>query len=167
MNHSQTMDAHPSIFHKTSDKAASPYTMLAIMGVIHFLIMYGVMYTMVDKGGDIFLNLNNVYMTGMMLAPMIVLMPMMMKMMYPNKKLNMWILSASTIVFIAFYGFMRSQTFIGDRQFVRSMIPHHSGAVLMCEKSQLQDAELKALCQKIVQSQKEEIDQMKKIFGRL
>ena len=47
------------------------------------------------------------------------------------------------------------------------MIPHHAGAVLMCEKAQLQDEEIKSLCQNILDSQTSEIAQMKKIMDRM
>jgi uncharacterized protein (DUF305 family) len=47
------------------------------------------------------------------------------------------------------------------------MTPHHSGAVLMCERTELKDPELKALCERIISSQKEEIEQMKEIKKRL
>jgi uncharacterized protein (DUF305 family) len=41
------------------------------------------------------------------------------------------------------------------------MIPHHAGAILMCENASLQDTELKALCGNITSSQQAEIAQMK------
>ena len=41
------------------------------------------------------------------------------------------------------------------------MIPHHAGAILMCEQAPLQDSEIKALCKNIVSGQQSEIDQMK------
>jgi uncharacterized protein (DUF305 family) len=34
---------------------------------------------------------------------------------------------------------------VGDKQFLRSMIPHHAGAILMCEKASIKDAEIRAL----------------------
>lgn len=40
------------------------------------------------------------------------------------------------------------------------MIPHHSGAVLMCEQAKLSDPEIQRLCKQIVISQKQEIAQM-------
>jgi uncharacterized protein (DUF305 family) len=40
------------------------------------------------------------------------------------------------------------------------MIPHHSGAILMCERAQLRDAELRELCDLIIASQQDEIAQM-------
>jgi uncharacterized protein (DUF305 family) len=47
------------------------------------------------------------------------------------------------------------------------MIPHHSGAVLMCSKAEIRDAEIKQLCGNIIRSQTQEIDQMKAILQRL
>jgi uncharacterized protein (DUF305 family) len=47
------------------------------------------------------------------------------------------------------------------------MIPHHAGAVLMCEQAPIQDVEIKALCEEILRSQRREIDQMKAILARL
>jgi uncharacterized protein (DUF305 family) len=47
------------------------------------------------------------------------------------------------------------------------MIPHHAGAILMCEQASLYDAEIKDLCGRIINSQQEEIDQMKAILQRL
>jgi len=55
---------------------------------------------------------------------------------------------------------IRQQTAITDRQFLKSMIPHHAGAILMCRQNLLQDPELQRLCGKIVSSQQAEIDFM-------
>jgi uncharacterized protein (DUF305 family) len=56
---------------------------------------------------------------------------------------------------------------IDDRQFIDSMIPHHSGAILMCREANLSDAELLALCEEIEVAQRREIEQMQAIAGRL
>jgi uncharacterized protein (DUF305 family) len=61
----------------------------------------------------------------------------------------------------------RSQALIGDDQFIASMIPHHSGAILMCRKAQITDQELKELCASIAQGQRAEIDKMEAIQTRL
>jgi len=44
------------------------------------------------------------------------------------------------------------------------MIPHHAGAILMCEKNHLQNPELKQLCHNIVASQRAEVEQMKALL---
>lgn len=145
----------------------SHYKSLFVEVLIHFFIMYAVMYTMVDKFDDVYINSNNLYMTMMMVLPMIPLMIFLMGSMHGNRKLNYILSVGSVVLFVLFYIFMRDQTFIGDKQFVRSMIPHHSGAILMCEKSDIQDPELKSLCEQIVSSQEKEIRQMKDILTRL
>ncbi|OFZ23234.1 MAG: DUF305 domain-containing protein [Bdellovibrionales bacterium GWB1_55_8] len=147
--------------------ANSSYRNLLLMGLVHLPLMYAIMFTMVYSMSEVFHNLNTLYMAGMMVAPMLVLMPLLMKRMYPDRKLNIIVYASSLILFIALFIFMRDQTFIGDKQFLRSMIPHHSGAVLMCERAKLQDPEVLNLCQKIIAGQKAEIAQMTDILGRM
>ena len=55
---------------------------------------------------------------------------------------------------------------VGNEQFLRSMIPHHSGAILMCEQASLTDPEIIALCAQIIPSQSQEIQQMQEILER-
>ena len=48
--------------------------------------------------------------------------------MYPNRKANFLLIAAFVILFITAFGATRTQALIGDRQFIASMVPHHSGA---------------------------------------
>lgn len=80
--------------------------------------------------------------------------------------LNMVLYLAFGAVFILAYLGVRSQALVGDNQFLRSMIPHHSGAILMCEQASIRDPEIKSLCANIIISQKQEIDQMKQLLQR-
>jgi uncharacterized protein (DUF305 family) len=50
---------------------------------------------------------------------------------------------------------------VGDIQFLKLMIPHHSGAVLMCREQSITDPQVKKLCSNIIQSQLAEIAEMK------
>lgn len=45
------------------------------------------------------------------------------------------------------------------------MIPHHAGAILMCNEATIRDVAIKRLCQNILSSQQVEIDQMKAMLG--
>lgn len=137
------------------------------MGLLHLPFMYAIMFVMVDTAGDIYHNLNTFYMAVMMVAPMLFMMPLLMRKMYPNKKLNTLVYVFSALLLIVFYLFIRQQTFIGDRQFLKSMIPHHSGAILMCQEAEIQDAEIRALCDEIIKAQRSEINQMEKILDRM
>jgi uncharacterized protein (DUF305 family) len=100
-------------------------------------------------------------MAGLMTMPMVILEIVLMGSMYMNKKLNTFIIALSTIVLIAFFLFIRQQSAVTDKQFLKSMVPHHASAILMCEKANLQDLEIKDLCKSIISGQQEEINQMK------
>lgn len=143
------------------------YSKLAWMGLLHLPFMYVIMFAMVYSGDEVFHNLNTFYMAVMMVAPMIFLMPLTMPDMYKDKRRNLAVYGISVAMLLMGFLFVRGQILIGDRQFLRSMIPHHSGAVLMCEKSKIQDAEIKTLCGEIIKSQTSEIERMKRILGRL
>ena len=60
---------------------------------------------------------------------------------------------------------MRTQALVGDNQFLRAMIPHHSGAILICG-SAITDPQIKQLCAGILASQKAEIAQMMALLER-
>lgn len=62
---------------------------------------------------------------------------------------------------ITFFALIRAQTAITDKQLLKSMIPHHAGAILMCTEAPIEDAEIRDLCRKIIAGQQAEIDQMK------
>lgn len=142
------------------------YRSLALQTVISALIMYLVMFVMIDRLSSFYNNLNMVYMTLMMVSPMVVLMIVAMPDMFPSKRLNMLLLLGSAVAFFGSFALIRTQTTIGDTAFLRSMIPHHSGAILMCEQAKLSDPEVRELCSGIIAGQKSEIDQMKRILER-
>jgi len=145
----------------------SHYLRLLGMTVLSYIAMYVLMYAMVDRIANVYANLNQFYMAGLMAAPMVLIELSLMGTMYHNKKLNIVIAAASVLALIAFFLFIRQQTAIFDKQFLKSMIPHHAGAILMCEKASLQDAEIRELCSTILSSQQSEIDKMKTILNRL
>lgn len=147
-------------------KISSSYKELTIELAIDFVIMYLVMYTMIASLDHLYLNINNVYMTLMMVAPMAVVMLVGMRSMFPSRRVNLAVAAVAAVVFTASFFAMRTQAAVGDEQFLRSMIPHHSGAVLMCEQSVIKDPEITALCERIVESQKKEIAQMQEILQR-
>jgi len=143
------------------------YLNLSIMSGIHFIAMYFLMYAMVDSASNIHTNINQFYMAGLMTAPMVLLELMFMRSMYQHKMLNAAIATIGIAIFVAFFWSIRTQAAVGDAQFLKSMIPHHAGAILMCEQASLHDAEIHELCRGIIESQQQEIDQMRSILERL
>jgi dipeptide/tripeptide permease len=146
---------------KMSNMMENDYRNLLVMAVLSFISMYILMYAMVNTIGNVFNNFNQFYMAGMMTAPMILIELFLMRATYQDKRRNMLIIAISIIAGLAFFFLIRQQTAISDRQFLRSMIPHHSSAILMCERASIQDPEIQELCQAIISSQQAEIDQMK------
>ena len=144
----------------------SAYRSLAWQTLVSAIIMYLVMFVMIDRLSSFYNNLNMAYMTLMMVAPMVVLMIIAMPDMFPDKRRNILLLGGAALAFFGSFGLIRTQTTIGDQAFLRSMIPHHSGAVLMCEQARLSDPEVLELCRGIIAGQKAEIDQMKRILDR-
>lgn len=146
---------------RTHASRQGPYARLMVELAIDFVIMYLVMYTMIRTLDHFYLNINNVWMTLMMVTPMALVMLFAMRSMFPSRNRNVLLIVGALLVFgVSYYG-MRAQVGVGDKQFLRSMIPHHSGAILMCQEAAITDPELKALCRDIVDSQTREIAQMK------
>jgi hypothetical protein len=142
------------------------YLSLGVQTLVGGIIMYLVMFVMIDGLDSFYNNLNMFYMTLMMVAPMVVLMILAMRHMFESKAVNMALIAASLIAFLGSFALIRTQTTIGDAAFLRSMIPHHSGAILMCKEASLSNSEIVELCKSIIRSQREEIDQMKAILAR-
>lgn len=145
------------------------YGILLLNVAISAVVMYFVMFAMVWSADDFFNNLNFVYMALLMATPMGILMLIMMGPRCPDRKINGALYAGFIAVFALSFWATRDQTEVGDRQFIRSMIPHHSGAILMCNRASIRDAEIRELCfgpDGIVRSQEREIRQMKAILAR-
>jgi hypothetical protein len=150
-----------------SNMGENHYRHLLIMAALSFISMYILMYAMVNTIDNVYNNLNQFYMAGLMTAPMVVIELFMMRSMYQDKRLNSIIIAGSILAALVFFLLIRYQMAISDKQFLRSMIPHHAGAILMCEHASIQDAEIQQLCQNIISSQQAEIDQMKAKLNEL
>ncbi len=144
-----------------SNMGEEHYRHLLIMAILSFISMYILMYAMVNTIGNVYNNFNQFYMAGLMTAPMVIIELAAMRAMYPDKRRNILIIAGSIIAALLFFLLIRQQTAISDQQFLRSMIPHHAGAILMCEQASIDDADIKDLCESIISSQQAEIDQMK------
>ena len=150
--------------HNQHTRHDNHYVRLGGMIILSFISMYVLMYSMANSFADVYNSLNQVYMAGLMTAPMVVIELWLMSSMYKDRKLNAVAIAISIAAGALFFTFIRQQTLITDRQFLRSMIPHHSGAILMCEEASIQDQRIKDLCKEIIASQRREIDQMRALL---
>ncbi len=143
------------------------YGRLLGMMMLSFISMYVLMYAMVDSFANVYPNYNQFYMAGLMTAPMLIIELALMGSMYPSKNMNALLMLVGVIALALFWMLIRQQTAINDRQFLKSMIPHHAGAILMCKEAPIRDVQIQELCRTITSGQQAEIDQMKTILGEL
>lgn len=162
-----TQSSHNGKHEHADHGEGRPYLMFWINMALGLIVMYVVMFSMIDGFQDFRNNLNMFYMAVTMWAPMGIFMLATMPGMFPRKGLNITLYAVFLVLTIASFAATRSQTLIGDGQFINSMIPHHSGAILMCREADLRDAELLTLCEEIIAAQRSEIEQMETIKARL
>lgn len=144
----------------------SSYKKLALIVPLNTLLMFLMTYSLIDTWDHFYPNINRAYMAIIMVAPMTLVMMWMMKDMFKNQKLNLVLYGLFFMLFIGTFWVARSQTGIGNEMFLRSMIPHHSSAILMCERATITNPEITKLCKGIIRDQKKEISQMKEILMR-
>lgn len=144
----------------------SPYRHLAWMMVLSFAAMYVLMYAMVDALAHVYNNVNQLYMTGLMVGAMLVLEIAFMRSMYPNQRLNVILAIGGILLMVACWLLVRYQAGVADQQFLRSMIPHHASAILMCEKASIEDKQIQALCTQILNGQRKEIAEMQALLAK-
>lgn len=143
------------------------YSKLFVSLAISFVVMYSVMFLNVDELNHIYLSQTRLYMSLLMVTPMAIIMIMTMAHMYQDKKKNLYIMIGSVAAFAIALFLLRSQALVGDVQFMKAMIPHHSSAILTSQHANIDDPEVRELAEQIIKSQKREIDQMKNIIERL
>src|SRR3546814_3009263 len=83
------------------------------MGALSFIAMYILMYAMVNSFDNVFNNVNQVYMAGLMAAPMLLLELALMASMYPNKRRNAWSAGGAVLV-------LRSEEHTSEHQLLMS-----------------------------------------------
>ena len=137
------------------------------MMVVSFIVMYVVMFLNIAQLNHYHTSITRIYMALLMVAPMAVVMMLMMGKMYPDKKVNTGIIISGVVVFILVLVGLRSQTPVGDVQYMKAMIPHHSSAILTSERANIKDPEVKKLAEDIIKAQKKEIAQMEAAIKRL
>lgn len=161
----------PRTHHQINERAEGkqprhgrPYLLLLGMIVLSFISMYILMYAMVDRLPHVYNNINQIYMAGLMTTPMVLIELGLMRAMYRDRSTNIVLGIAAIAALVLFWVLIRQQVAVGDRQFLRSMIPHHAGAILMCEEAPIQDERIRTLCGEIISSQRREISRMQALL---
>lgn len=143
------------------------YSKFFLMIIVSFIFMFGIMFLNIVELNHFYISINRIYMALLMASAMSFIMMAMMYKMYSNKKKNNSILIISVVVFAVTLAGIRTQTPIGDVQYMKGMIPHHSSAILTSENANIKDPEVRKLADGIIEAQKKEIAEMKAMLERL
>jgi hypothetical protein len=143
------------------------YLRFAAMIATSTLVMYGLMYLNSYALDHVYFSETRTYMALLMGASMAVVMLAFMLGMLSNKRINAAILAGAALVFGLSLWLVRSQTTVEDVSWMKAMIPHHSIAILTSERAQIEDPRVRDLAQRIVDSQRKEIDEMKALIREL
>lgn len=131
------------------------------------LIMYGVMYLNTYAYEHVFWSETRAWMALVMGAVMAVIMLSFMLNMYQKKLINIAIFVGSALLFTAALWLVRSQATVGDDEYMKAMIPHHSIAILTSERAQISDPRVRKLADEIIEAQRREIAEMKYLIRDL
>lgn len=146
--------------------SARMYVKFVVILLVSLGLMWVLSMSMVRSIDHFYFNLSNFWMALLMVSAMAIVMIIGMWSMFKNKKANIALLVGFAVLFAGVFALGRTETFVGNEQFLKSMIPHHSRAILVCQESDITDPEIIELCNSIVKSQQEEITQMQSILDR-
>lgn len=143
------------------------YAKFAAMILTSTLIMFGLMYLNTYQIDHVFFSETRSYMALIMGATMAIVMLSFMWHMYSSVMLNFVIYVVSIVIFCLSLWLVRSQTTVDDVSYMKAMIPHHSIAILTSERAQISDPRVRELANEIIESQRQEIDEMKMLIKDL
>ena len=131
------------------------------------VVMFGLMYLNTYALDHIFYSQTRTWMALVMGATMAIIMLLFMLKMYPSKPVNAAIMVGGVLVFAGALWLVRSQATVGDVAYMKAMIPHHSIAILTSERARIRDPRVRELADQIIESQRQEIDEMKRLITDL
>ncbi|KLU02341.1 hypothetical protein RISK_005407 [Rhodopirellula islandica] len=143
------------------------YRTFAAMIATSSVVMLGLMYLNTYSLDHIFWSETRFYMAILMGATMATVMLAFMFGMYKNKKANIGIFVGSAIVFATSLFLVRSQQTVDDVSWMKTMIPHHSIAILTSERANISDPRVRKLADEIIEAQRKEIAEMKQLIAEL
>ncbi len=129
--------------------------------------MFILMYLNVWSVGHVYWSETRAYMALLMGAAMALVMIAFMLDMYTNKRANIAVVAASLLIFVVSLFLARSQVTVGDVEWMRAMIPHHSIAILTSERAKITDPRVRKLADGIISAQKREIGEMQALIAEL
>lgn len=133
----------------------------AAMIAVSTAIMFPLMYQLVYSADHATFSLTRLVSAVVMGCVMAAIMLAFMWNMYKGQGTKLAVLAGSIIVGLLVLSINRNQTLIGDTDFMKSMIPHHSIAINNARKADIRDPRVRKLADEIIKAQVREIAEMK------
>ena len=143
------------------------YAKFGAMVATSTLVMLGLMYLNTYQADHMYFSETRAYMALAMGATMCVVMLLFMHGMYTHRRVNIGIFAGAAIVFSLALWLVRSQETVHDVSWMKSMIPHHSIAIMTSERAHLSDPRVRKLADGIIEAQRKEIAEMKALIKEL
>ncbi|MBB4660226.1 MULTISPECIES: DUF305 domain-containing protein [Parvularcula] len=136
------------------------YGRLLTMVLTSTVFMYFFMYLNIYRWGDFHLSETRFFMSTLMFGTMLAIMLAFMLHMYKDRRVNIALFVASGVLWLVGLYFMRSQVTVEDQSWMKSMIPHHSIAIMVSERADITDPRARKLADEIIAAQEKEIAEM-------
>ncbi len=133
------------------------FAMIAVSTVIMFPLMYQLVYVPEHATFSLTRLVSSVVMGCVMSVVMLAF----MWRMYAGRAAKLVVLVGSIVVGVGVLAINRQQSLIGDVDFMKSMIPHHSIAINNARKADIRDPRVRKLADGIIRAQVKEIAEMK------
>lgn len=131
--------------------------MIATSTIVMVVLMYQLVYSI----DHVFVSLNRLIASLVMGCVMSIVMLSYMWSMYKGLGAKIAVLVLAALLGTVFLFMNRSQVLIGDVDFMKSMIPHHSIAINNSRKASISDPRVRELADEIIAAQVREIAVMK------
>ncbi len=148
------------------DSGLNMYGRFAGALVASLIAMYALAFSQIDLFAHFQWSLSVLWISLSMVAAMGLIMLTAMLNMLPNRQVNVALYVGFGLLLVVAFAAGRLEAFVGDDAFLRSMIPHHSRAIHMCQEANLTDSQIIDLCGRIIEAQREEITEMENIMQR-
>ncbi len=124
-------------------------------------VMYLLMFQLVYEADHLFFSMNRLVASLVSGAVMVVIMLGFMWQMYGPQRIKWMVLGAAAIAAVALLFVNRQELLVEDRNFMKSMIPHHSIAINNARRADISDPRVRKLADEIIEAQVKEIAEMK------
>ncbi len=144
-----------------SEKSGMGWGRFAAMIATSSTLMFLLMYQLVYEPGHLEFSMNRFISSLLMGCVMTVVMLGFMWSMYEGGRTKIAVVALAVLLGALLLYVNRSQALVGDVNFMRAMIPHHSIAINNARKAGLSDPRVRRLADQIIESQVREIREMK------